>query len=139
MLYTPGMRRRTKAIDTLLERIESVHTPAQRAGCPRDLADDILRLHASDPQFLPESNLRFALSAALIASVYLGEALSFAVYAMVSQPEFHELVRSEADALIANGESGWLGLQTIRNRRHAPLSHGDACVCSRSFRCLFET
>ena len=104
MLYTPGMRRRTKAIDTLLERIQSVHTPAQRAGCPRDLADDILSLHASDPQFLPESNLRFALSAALIASVYLGDALSFAVYAMVSQPEIHERVRSEADALFANGD-----------------------------------
>ena len=61
MLRTPGMKRRAKAIDTLLERIQSVHTPAQRADSPRDLADDLLSLHASDPQFLPESNLRFAL------------------------------------------------------------------------------
>ena len=34
MLRTPGMRRRAKAVDTLLERIQSVHTPAQRAGSP---------------------------------------------------------------------------------------------------------
>ena len=81
MLKTPGMKRRAKAIDTLLERIQSVHTPAQRADSPRDLADDILSLHASDPQFLPESNLRFALSAALIASVYLGDAFSSPGYA----------------------------------------------------------
>ncbi len=104
MLNTPGMKRRAKAVDTLLERIQSVHTPAQRAGCPRDLADDWLSLHASDPQFMPESNLRFALSAALIASVYLGDAFSFALYAMASQPEIYAKIRSEADALFDNGD-----------------------------------
>ena len=104
MLNTPGMKRRGKAVDTLLERIQSVHTPAQRAGCPRDLADDWLSLHASDPQLVPEANLRFALSAALVASVYLGDALSFAVYAMASRPELHRRIRAEADALFADGD-----------------------------------
>ena len=104
MLNTPGMKRRAKAVDTLLERIQSVHTPAQRAGCPRDLADDWLSLHASDPQLVPEANLRFALSAALVASVYLGDALSFAVYAMASRPELHRRIRAEADALFADGD-----------------------------------
>ena len=104
MLNTPAMKRRAKAVDTLLERVQSVHTPAQRAGCPRNLADDWLSLHASDPQLVPESNLRFALSAALIASVYLGDAFSFAVYAMASQPELYERIRSEADALFENGD-----------------------------------
>ena len=104
MLKTPNMKRRAKAVDTLLERIQSVHTPAQRAGSPRDLADDILSLHASDPQFVPESNLRFARSAALIASVYLGDAFSFALYAMASQPEIYARIQSEADALFENGD-----------------------------------
>ena len=104
MLKTPGMKRRAKAVDTLLERVQSVHTPAQRAGCPRGLADDLLSLHASDPQLVPESNLRFALSAALIASVYLGDAFNFAVYAMASQPALYERIRSEADALFDNGD-----------------------------------
>ena len=104
MLNTPGMRRTAKAIDTLLARIQSVHTPAQRAGCPRDLADDLLSLHASDPQLVPESNLRFALSAALIASVYLGDAFSFAVYAMAAQPELYERIQSEADVLFDGGD-----------------------------------
>ncbi len=104
MLNTPGMKRRAKAVDTLLERIQSVHTPAQRVGCPRDLADDWLSLHASDPQLVPEANLRFVLSAALVASVYLGDALSFAVYAMASQPTLYEKIRGEADALFENGD-----------------------------------
>ena len=104
MLKTPGMKRRAKAVDTLLERIQSVHTPAQRADSPRNLADDWLSLHASDPQFVPETTLRFQLSAALIASVYLGDAFSFALYAMASQPDLYDRIRSEADALFANGD-----------------------------------
>ena len=104
MLSTPGMRRRAKAVDVLLARVQGVHTPAQRAGAPRDLADDLLSLHASDPQFVPESNLRFALSAALIASVYLGDAFSFGLYAMASQPELYSKIQSEADALFGNGD-----------------------------------
>ena len=105
-LKTPGMKRRAKAIDTLLRRVQSVHTPVQRAGCPRNLADDLLSLNASDPQLVPESNLRFSLSAALIASVYLGDAFSFVVYAMASRPEFYGKIRSEADALFGAGDPG---------------------------------
>ena len=104
MLNTPGMRRRAKAVDILLERIQNVHTQAQRAGLPRDLADDWLSLHASDPQFVPETTLRFQLSAALIASVYLGDAFSFALYAMASQPEMYREIQREADALFENGD-----------------------------------
>ena len=104
MLKTPGMKRRAKIIDILLERVQGVHTSAQRSGCPRDLADDWLSLHASDPQLMPESNLRFALSVALVASVYLGDAFSFALYAMSSQPALYDRIRSEADALFDHGD-----------------------------------
>ena len=104
MLHTPDMRRRAKAVDTLLERVQGVHTNAQRTDVPRDLADDLLSLHASDPQFMPESNLRFALAAALIASVYLGDAFSFALYAMASQPDIYVRIQAEADALFENGD-----------------------------------
>ena len=104
MLKTPGMRRKSHAMGELVKRVLSVHTPAQRAGCPRDIADDLLSLHASDPQFLPASNLNFALSAPLLASLYLGDAVNFGVYAMVTQPELQERIRAEADALFGNGD-----------------------------------
>ena len=104
MLRTPAMKRRAKAVDTLLERVQSVHTSAQRAGSPRDLADDIPSLHASDPQFVPESNLRFALSEALIASVYFGDVFSFTLYSMASQPALYARIQSEADALFGDGD-----------------------------------
>ena len=104
MLKTPSMRRRARIIDALLERVQSVHTPAQRAGAYRNLVDDYLSLHASDPQFTPESNLRFAFTAALVASAYLGDAFSFALYAMASQPEIYAKIQAEADALFGNGD-----------------------------------
>ena len=104
MLKTPSMRRRAKLVDEVVDRVLSVHTPAQRMGCPRDLADDLLTMHTNDRQFLPESNLRFVLSAPLIASMYVGDQLAFIVYAMLSQPEFYSKIQDEADAVFAGGE-----------------------------------
>ena len=106
MLRTPRMKRRAKMINILLDRVQSSHTPAQRAGYPRDIADELLSLHTSDPQFLPESNLRFYFTAPLIASMYCGDALSFAVYSMVSQPALYERIQGEADALFDGGDPG---------------------------------
>ena len=104
MLKTPKMKRMAKVMDQLLERIQKVHTPAQRAGCPRNLADDWLSLHASDPQLVSATNLRFQLTAALIASVYFGDTFSFALYTMASKPDMYARIQEEADALFANGD-----------------------------------
>ncbi|WP_419848707.1 cytochrome P450 [Candidatus Poriferisocius sp.] len=104
MLKTPGMRRRGKLVDEVVDRVQKVHTPAQRAGCPREYVDDLMSMHASDKQFVPESNLRFLLSTPLLASMYVGDELSFIIYAMLTRPEFHEQIQAEADALFADGD-----------------------------------
>ena len=103
MLYTPGMRKKRKKVFELLARIKAAHTPAQRKGKPRDFIDDMLSLHISDPQFLPETDSNFVFVGPLIASIYLGSALAFALYAMISHPELHKRVQAEADALFADG------------------------------------
>ena len=104
LLHTPSMKRKAGAVDELIGRVQGAHTPAQREGSPRDLIDDLLSLHSNDPQFLPEANLRFALSAPLIASVYMGDALSFTVYAMATHPEIYQRIRKEANALFDGGD-----------------------------------
>ena len=104
MLNTPGMKRRRKQIGNLMERIQAVHTPAQRAGCPRDIVDDLLSLHASDPQFLPETDLIFSLVSPLIVSLYLGNALSFALHNLLSRPDLYERIQAEADQVFADGD-----------------------------------
>ena len=106
MMHTPGMKRRKKHIADLVKRVQAVHTPAQRVGCPRDLADDLLGLHNSDPQFLPETDLPFAFVSPLLASFYLGCAISFAVYSMVSRPGMYDRIQEEAEAFFADGEPG---------------------------------
>ena len=103
MLHTPAMKRKAKAVDVLFDRVVQSHTATQRLDCPRDQADDILSLHKSDPTFVPESNLRFMFSAAVLASMYAGDELSFLMYAMLSQPDLHEQIRAESDALFEHG------------------------------------
>ena len=95
MLNTPGMKRRARAVDELLERIQSVHTP----GPAR-------RLPAQPGRRLAEPARQRAPARAGGESAFrpVGDALSFAVYAMASQPELYERIRAEADALFANGD-----------------------------------
>ena len=106
MMQTPGMTRRRIRIMGMVNRVLNAHTPAQRKGKPKDLMDYVLGLHASDPQYFPETDMSFMLLAGFIASIYLGSGLSFAVYGMVRHPELYSGVRKEAEALFGSGDPG---------------------------------
>lgn len=103
VMSTPRMKRGRKCVHELLGAVHSSHTPAQRKGKPPDIADALLDLHHNDPQFLPETDLSFPFAAAMVASIYLGSALAFAVFAMVKHRDLYERVRGEAESLFANG------------------------------------
>ena len=103
MLSTPRMKRAAKRVVQLQEDIIASHTPAQRKGKPLDIADFILELHRNDPQFLPETDLTFPFVASMVASIYLGSAVGFAVYCMVRNPDVHAGIRREAEALFGDG------------------------------------
>jgi len=104
MLKTPGMKRRKKRIGDLVSRIMAAHTPTQRAGCPRDIMDDVLSLHAADPQFLPETDLPFSLVSPQIVSLYMGNAMSFVLYNLLRRPELYRQIQDEADRVFAAGD-----------------------------------
>ena len=103
MMSTPRMKRGRKRVRELLEAVHTSHTPAQRKGKPPDLADAILDLHRNDPQFLPETDMTFPFVASMVASIYLGSGLGFAVYAMVNHRDLYERVRREAESLFGDG------------------------------------
>lgn len=103
MLATPRMKRYAKRVTELHEAVAASHTPAQRRGKIPDFADKILELHKNDPQFLPETDLTFPFVATISAAVYLGNALSFAVYNMLRHPDLHARIREEAAAVFGNG------------------------------------
>ena len=104
MLKTPSMRRRGKTMERIIERMQNTHTAAQRVDMPPDVVDAYLSLHASDPQFLPESDLGLPLGAILMTSMYMGDQLGFALYWLLQHPELYEQVTAEADALWAEGD-----------------------------------
>ncbi len=105
-LKTPKMAAKGRRIDQVYAMIRNTHTPGQRENKPRDLIDDLLSLHASDPQYFPETDHKFPMIMAFVASMYMGTALAFAVFEMYSDPELLQRVRKEAEALFANGEPG---------------------------------
>lgn len=104
MLHTPSARRRASVTNRLVERILQAHTPGQRLGQPRDVVDDYLSLHASDPQFLPQTDLGVPMGTMLMASMYMGDQLGFALYWMTQHPDIRDRVTAEADALFAEGD-----------------------------------
>ncbi|MCY4259097.1 MAG: cytochrome P450 [Rhodobacteraceae bacterium] len=104
MLKTPGMKRRKKRIGDLVDRIQAAHTPAQRVGCPQDITDNIMSLHAADPQFLPETDLPFSIISPLIVSLYMGNALSFALYTLLRDPQLYRQIQEESDRVFAEGD-----------------------------------
>ena len=73
MLKTPAMRRLAKATQKIVDRMQRTHTAAQRVGMYEDVVDAYLALHASDPQFLPESDLSLPLGAILMTAMYMGD------------------------------------------------------------------
>ncbi len=104
LLRTPRMKRYKANILNLYAQIHAAHTPAQREGKRRDLVDDLMDLHYSDPQFLPETDLGFAFIAPIIAGHYTGSEVAFAIYEMLANPDLHEKIVAEADALFADGD-----------------------------------
>ena len=103
-LKTPRMNRYRKRVLELYAKIHASHTPAQREGKRRDLVDDLIELHQSDPQFLPETNLGFAFIAPIIAGHYTASAMAFAIYELLKNPHYREQIVAEADALFENGD-----------------------------------
>ena len=106
MLKTPSMRRLAKATQKIVDRMQRTHTAAQRVGMHEDVVDAYLALHASDPQFLPESDLALPLGAILMTAMYMGDQIGFALYWLLQNPELYERVTAEADALWAEGDPG---------------------------------
>jgi cytochrome P450 len=102
---TPAMKHRFQLYEKLLRRIEENHIPIHRTGVAEELADELISLHNSDPQFIPEQNLLFMLAVTpVFQSIYLGDMLGFVLFEMARQPDIVARIREEADALFDGGD-----------------------------------
>ena len=104
LAHTPAMNRRFRLYEKLMQRINENHLPFQRAGLARELGDELLSLHNSDPQFIPEANLAFMLAVTpALLSIYLGDLLGFALFELARQPDISQRIRDEANLIFSDG------------------------------------
>lgn len=100
----PRFRRARRRVEELCDRVRAAHAQDLRSGAPPDLVDDLLALHATDPQFLPETDLVLALLGPFIAGLdTVGSTCAFMLYALLKHPDLHSLMRAEVDAAFAAG------------------------------------
>ena len=115
-VWTRRFRRASGRVHELYLKVISEHTGDKRkrhAG-DADLIDDILDMHESDPQFLPEADLKIAALGPFVAALdTVPSTCSFMLYALLKHPEVLAQVRSEADRLFTDGEPTWEGLSEM--------------------------
>lgn len=103
-LYRPRLQRARRRMDELTDKILAAHDPEKRGDRPPDIIDDLIALHRTDPQFLPEMDLKLAaLEPLWIPMDTTGHATSFYLYAFLKYPELLQRGKAEADALFAQG------------------------------------
>ncbi len=105
VMKLPKVRRARKRIDDLFLNVLSSHQPWKRRSKRRDLIDDLLDLHESDPQFLPETDLRVSLLGPFVAGLdTVSGVCQFMLYALFKNPEVLDRMRAESDELFAGGD-----------------------------------
>ena len=73
-------------------------------GGREDVVDAMLELHRSNPQFLPEHELRVSCLGPIFSGLHTTASTgTSAMYLLLKHPDILERVRDEADALYANG------------------------------------
>ena len=79
-----------------------------------DLIDDILDMYESDPQFLPEADLKIAALGPFVAALdTVLSTCSFMLYPLLKHPQVLAYAQSEADRLFADGGPTWEGLREM--------------------------
>lgn len=102
-IQTNRMRRKRARIAVLGKKIVEAHQASPPSKIP-DLIDDVLALHRSDPQFLPELDLLSACIGPFIAGLHTAASTAaFMLYELLRHPEIMLRVRYESDELLANG------------------------------------
>lgn len=115
-LWLRRFQRASERVHDLYLEVIAQHTGEKRNhnGDNRDLIDDILDLHESDPQFLPEADLKInALGPFIAALDTVASTCAFMLYALLQHPDLLARAQAEADRLFAAGAPTWEGLREL--------------------------
>lgn len=104
VMRMPRMKRTRRRLEAFIEQVLAEHESRTDGEAPRDLVDDLIDLHLSAPDFMPETDLFIAAMGPFMVGLdTVASATSFAVYALLTHPELLDRARSEADELFAAG------------------------------------
>ena len=110
LYWSPRFRRAAARVDELFRTVVERHSGERRnrGADARDLIDELLDLHESDPSFLTEADLKVSvLGPFIVALDTVASTCSFMLYALLRDPDLLARARAEADALFASGEPSW--------------------------------
>lgn len=112
-LYRRRLNMAGTRIEDLCAKVLNAHLDRNGSDQDRSLIGDMLEIHRRDPIFLPECNLKALILSPFIAGLdTVAGTCSFALYALLKNPELLASVRTEADRLFANGKPDARDLRT---------------------------
>ena len=123
-IWSRRFRRASKRVHELYLQVIAEHTGDKRKRNDEDgdLIDDILDMHESDPQFLPEADLKIAALGPFVAALdTVPSTCSFMLYALLKHPDVLLQVQSEADRLFADGGPTMEGLRQMDATHRAAM------------------
>ena len=123
-IWSRRFRRASKQVHELYLKVMAEHTGDKRRRNAEDgdLIDDFLDMHESDPQFLPEADLKIAALGPFVAALdTVPSTCSFMLYALLKHPQVLAQVQSEADGLFADGGPTLEGLREMDATHRAAM------------------
>ena len=104
MSRMPRIKRALRRMEELFEKALASHEPDLRTGDRRDIVDDLLELHRSSPDFMPDTDLFINVMGPFLVGIEtVSASTAFMLYALLKHPDLLERVRVEADGLFAGG------------------------------------
>lgn len=104
LLRLPGYRKARARVQQLAELVIAEHRTALRPGRPRDMVDDLLAAQAERPNEYTARDLRVGVVGPYVAGLdTVANTCTFALYALLQNPEALRRVRAEVDAAMAIG------------------------------------
>ena len=110
----PKFRRARRRLGELYRQILDAHRPELRAGQRPDFVDDLLEMNRTDPQLLPETDLRANILAPYMVGIDTSASVcAFMLYALLKHPDLLERMRAEVDEMYESGPPTPEGLRKL--------------------------
>ena len=118
LLRMPRVKRARRRLEKLIERVLAEHESKPLGGKSPDLIDDLMELHRSAPDFLPETDMFInPMGPFMVGLDTVSAVTSFALYALLRHPDLLGRARAEADELFAAGDPTAEGIRCMTTMR----------------------